>query len=167
DSLCRSLMLSMERITYMTIRHKGTVLQPPQDAVLFTNAVPREKLGIPIKSKQIMDYHSGLCSITTNCPLTGLINHAFGTRELYFLDQNISHNSSMMISLLWGHLLHTFEQHMWMIFADPQWRLLNCYEYSVFPQQVIHQDVKFKRNQTVKKSSMDGISLAHSNFTKD
>ncbi|PRP82486.1 hypothetical protein PROFUN_09733 [Planoprotostelium fungivorum] len=52
-----------------------------------------------------------------------------------------------------------------MIFADPQWRLLNCYEI-VFPQRVIHQDVKFKRNQTVKKSSMDEISLAHSNFTK-
>ncbi|PRP79878.1 hypothetical protein PROFUN_12367 [Planoprotostelium fungivorum] len=38
-----------------------------------------------------------------------------------------------------------------MIFADPQWRLLNCYEI-VFPQRVIHQDVKFKRNQTNKRA---------------
>ncbi|PRP72979.1 hypothetical protein PROFUN_16900, partial [Planoprotostelium fungivorum] len=55
------------------------------------------------------------------------------------------------------------------IFVNPlpcYQELLNCYEI-VFPQRVIHQDVKFKRNQTVKKSSMDEISLAHSNFTKN
>ncbi|PRP72969.1 hypothetical protein PROFUN_16955, partial [Planoprotostelium fungivorum] len=45
------------------------------------------------------------------CGIAGLINHAFGTRELHFLDQNIPHDSSMIISLLWGHLLRTFKQH--------------------------------------------------------